>query len=109
MTEWVVPAAAVPSSPRMTTFARVVAGIVAIGVKELRGRMRGRRAFVILTIYLGLLAVFALMVERIIDANFSTGLGGSSAFASASIGQAIFEAKLMPMTPQVTLLAPSST
>ena len=27
-------------------------GIGAVGVKELRGRMRGRRAFVILTIYL---------------------------------------------------------
>ena len=34
-------------------------GITAIIVKELRGRMRGRRAFVILTIHVLLLATFA--------------------------------------------------
>jgi ABC-2 type transport system permease protein len=111
MTEWVVPAAGVSSGPRSATFGRIVGGIVAIGVKELRGRMRGRRAFVILTIYLSLLAVFALMVERIIEANVSSfgGFGGSAAFASASIGQGIFAATLMLMTLQVAFLAPSST
>jgi ABC-type transport system involved in multi-copper enzyme maturation permease subunit len=112
MTEWVVPAQGVASSPRSATFGRIVGGIVAIGVKELRGRMRGRRAFVILTIYLSLLAVFALMVERIIEANVSSGFGGfggSAAFASASIGQGIFAATLMLMTLQVAFLAPSST
>jgi ABC-type transport system involved in multi-copper enzyme maturation permease subunit len=110
MTEWVVaPAPALPSGQRMPTFARVVGGIVAIGVKELRGRMRGRRAFVILTIYLGLLGVFALMVERIIEAQYSMGFGGTTAFASAAIGQGIFAAVLMLMTLQVAFLAPSST
>jgi ABC-type transport system involved in multi-copper enzyme maturation permease subunit len=110
MTEWVVePAPTLPPGQRLTTLARVTAGVVAIGVKELRGRMRGRRAFVILTIYLALLAIFALMVERIIEANFATGFGGSSAFASAAIGQGIFAATLMLMTLQVTFLAPSST
>ena len=114
MTDWVVPAPAAPAGPRSAPFARVVAGVVAIGVKELRGRMRGRRAFVILTIYLGLLAVFALMVERIIEAQvvantFGGGFGGSAAFASASIGQGIFAATLMLMTLQVAFLAPSST
>ena len=43
-------------------FGRAAGGIAAIGVKELRGRMRGRRAFVILTIYLVLLGGFSLMV-----------------------------------------------
>jgi ABC-type transport system involved in multi-copper enzyme maturation permease subunit len=111
MTEWVAPVQApvVPQGPRLSTFARVVGGIVAIGVKELRGRMRGRRAFVIVTIYLTLLAVFALMVERIIEAQFSSGFGSSSAFASAAIGQGIFAATLMLMTLQVAFLAPSST
>ncbi len=111
MTEWVAPVGApvVPQGPRLSTFARVVGGIVAIGVKELRGRMRGRRAFVIVTIYLTLLAVFALMVERIIEAQFSSGFGSSSAFASAAIGQGIFAATLMLMTLQVAFLAPSST
>jgi ABC-type transport system involved in multi-copper enzyme maturation permease subunit len=110
MTEWVVePAPTLPPGRRFTTLARVTAGVVAIGVKELRGRMRGRRAFVILTIYLALLAIFALMVERIIEAGYSTGFGGSSAFASAAIGQGIFAATLMLMTLQVAFLAPSST
>jgi ABC-type transport system involved in multi-copper enzyme maturation permease subunit len=110
MTEWVVaPAPTLPSGQRMPTFARVVGGIVAIGVKELRGRMRGRRAFVILTIYLALLAIFALMVERIIEAQYASGFGGTSAFAGAAIGQGIFAAVLMLMTLQVAFLAPSST
>ena len=34
-------------------------GIAAVGVKELRGRMRGRRAFVVLTFYLLFLGLFA--------------------------------------------------
>ena len=56
-----------PSTPRLSPFVRTIGGIVAIGVKELRGRMRGRRAFIILTIYLLLLGGFALMVERIME------------------------------------------
>lgn len=94
---------------RFGAFARAVGGIAAIGVKELRGRMRGRRAFAILTIYLLLLAGFALMVETLIQRSYETGFGGSSAFASAAIGQGIFAALLMLMTLQVVFLAPSST
>ena len=44
---------------RWLAVGRATGGIAAIGVKELRGRMRGRRAFVILTIYLLLLGGFA--------------------------------------------------
>ncbi|HYH93978.1 MAG TPA: hypothetical protein VD763_12515, partial [Candidatus Saccharimonadales bacterium] len=94
---------------RVFGFGRASGGIAAIGVKELRGRMRGRRAFIILTIYLLLLAGFALMVETIIERSYSTNFGQSSAFASASIGQGIFAALLMLMTLQVVFLAPSST
>ena len=53
----------------------VFGGIAAIGVKELRGRMRGRRAFVILTIYLLLLAGFAWMVETLMERTFTGGFG----------------------------------
>jgi ABC-type transport system involved in multi-copper enzyme maturation permease subunit len=94
---------------RTVGFGRAAGGIAAIGVKELRGRMRGRRAFIILTVYLLLLAGFALMVETIIERSYSTNFGQSSAFASASIGQGIFAALLMLMTLQVVFLAPSST
>jgi ABC-type transport system involved in multi-copper enzyme maturation permease subunit len=94
---------------RAIGFGRTAGGIAAIGVKELRGRMRGRRAFVIITIYLLLLAGFALMIETLVERNYETGFGGSSAFASAAIGQGIFAALLMLMTLQVVFLAPSST
>src|SRR6476620_2097518 len=84
-------------------------GIGAVGVKELRGRMRGRRAFVILTIYLVLLAGFAWMVELIMERSFSSGFGGTAGTASASIGQGVFAALLMLETLQVAFLAPAST
>lgn len=113
MTEMTVAPPEVPLSVaprhRAILFSRTAGGIAAIGVKELRGRMRGRRAFVILTIYLLLLAGFALMVETLIERSFTTGFGSSSALASASIGQAIFAAVLMLMTLQVVFLASSST
>lgn len=99
----------VPRRARVTAFTRVAAGVAAIGVKDLRGRMRGKRAFVILTIYLLLLAGFALMIETVIERSYQTGFGNSSAFASAAIGQGIFAALLMLMTLQVVFLAPSAT
>jgi len=95
--------------PHLSAFARTVGGIVAIGVKELRGRMRGRRAFIILTIYLLLLGGFALMVEKVMESTFNVGFGGTNAAASPAIGQGIFAALLMLMTLQVVFLAPSST
>jgi len=87
---------------------RTAGGIGAVGVKELRGRMRGRRAFVILTIYLLLLGGFAWMVELIMERNAFSGFG-SSTYAGASIGQGIFAALLMLETLQVAFLAPSAT
>jgi ABC-type transport system involved in multi-copper enzyme maturation permease subunit len=103
------PAVVVPRRKRFASFARTAGGVSAIGVKELRGRMRGRRAFAIITIYLLLLGGFALMAEKLVEANYSTGFGGQSAFAGAAIGQGIFAALLMLMTLQVAFLAPSST
>ncbi|MGP1673669.1 MAG: ABC transporter permease [Candidatus Limnocylindrales bacterium] len=100
---------ALPPRERFGGLARAAGGIAAIGVKELRGRMRGRRAFIILTIYLLLLGGFALMIERLIEGGFSSNFGGVSAFAGAAIGQGIFAALLMLMTLQVVFLAASST
>jgi len=93
----------------LTGLARVAGGIGAVGVKELRGRMRGRRAFVILTIYLLLLGGFAWMVELIMERTYSFGFGGNGTYATAGIGQGIFAALLMLETLQVAFLAPSST
>jgi ABC-2 type transport system permease protein len=83
-------------------------GIVAVGVKELRGRMRGRRAFVVLTVHLVLVAGFAWMVEsfaeRTVTANF-----GSTFSASADIGRALFTGLMLLLTLVVLVLAPAST
>ena len=62
------PSAAVACRDR----ARGLGGIAAVGVKELRGRMRGRRAFVILTIYLLLLGGFAWMVELLMERSYAS-------------------------------------
>jgi ABC-2 type transport system permease protein len=106
----VTPAVSVRRPPRALPFLRTAGGVAAIGAKELRGRMRGRRAFVIVTIYLSLLGGFAWMVATLIAQSYSNGFGGSSAaFASAAIGQGIFAALLMLETLQVAFLAPSST
>jgi ABC-type transport system involved in multi-copper enzyme maturation permease subunit len=87
-------------------------GVAAVAVKELRGRMRGRRAFVILTLYLLFLAGFAwawqLIAQRTYE-NSGSLYGGSAAFASALIGQEIFGALLLVETLLVVFLAPAFT
>ena len=89
---------------------RTAGGVGAVSVKELRGRMRGRRAFVILTIYLALLAAFTWMVEAIMERTYSTGFGaGNAAFATAAIGQGIFVGLIMLETLLVAFLAPLAT
>jgi ABC-type transport system involved in multi-copper enzyme maturation permease subunit len=99
-----------PRPPRRRPSVRhAFGGISAIGAKELRGRMRGRRAFVILTIYLLLLGGFAWMVELLMERSLTSGFGSSAAYASASIGQGIFAAILMLETLQVVFLTPAAT
>jgi ABC-type transport system involved in multi-copper enzyme maturation permease subunit len=87
-------------------------GITAVGVKELRGRARGRRAFVVLTFYLLFLGLFAwaweLVAERTYVQNASLQ-GGSAAFASAQVGQEVFGALILIETLLVVFLAPAFT
>jgi ABC-type transport system involved in multi-copper enzyme maturation permease subunit len=105
------PVAAPPRRPRSPfgTFRRTAGGVGAVGVKELRGRMRGRRAFVIISLYLVLLAGFAWMVELIMERTYATGFGGNATFATAAIGQGIFVSILMLETLLVAFLAPMAT
>jgi ABC-2 type transport system permease protein len=84
-------------------------GVTAVAMKELRGRMRGRRAFVILTVYLTLLAGFGWMVELILERQKTAAFGGSGALASAQIGQGIFMALMLLETLLVIALAPAFT
>jgi ABC-2 type transport system permease protein len=83
------------------------AGIVAVGVKELRGRMRGRRAFAFLTFYLTVLTGFAWMIETLQERSYTNSIG--SGYQGAQIGQSIFIALLLLETLLVTLLAPAYT
>ena len=88
-------------------------GITAIGVKELRGRMRGKRAFVSVTIYVVLVAGFAWMVGQILEDNAARNFGFdpsfNPAFQSASIGRGIFTALMFLQTLMILVLAPAST
>lgn len=90
---------------------RVGSGISAIIVKELRGRMRGRRAFVIITIHVLVLAAFAWMFMRLNEETISglSSYGGQATYASASIGRGIFISLLMLQTLMVAVLAPAAT
>jgi ABC-type transport system involved in multi-copper enzyme maturation permease subunit len=111
------PAATVAVRPRVIrpprnvrrTIAQGLAGLTAVGVKELRGRMRGRRAFVILTIYLLLLGSFAWMMELILERQYAGTVANSAAYASSQIGQGIFVALVMLETLLVVALAPAFT
>ncbi len=87
---------------------RRLGGIAAIGVKELRGRMRGRRAFVVLTLYLTLIAGVAWAIQSVSERNLASSFGGST-YASAQIGQAIFGVLLLLEMVIVIILAPSFT
>jgi ABC-type transport system involved in multi-copper enzyme maturation permease subunit len=89
----------------------LTSGIVAIIVKELRGRMRGRRAFIIVTLYVLLLAVFGWMLQQITEAQVGTqsSYGLDSTYASATVGRGIFVGLLLAQTLMVAVLAPAAT
>ena len=102
---------------RLTRWTRprraIAPGITAIIVKELRGRMRGRRTFAIVTIYLVLLAGFGWMLQRMNEEQINLaaclGCGIQSTFASAAVGRGVFAGLMMLLTLIVAVLAPAST
>jgi ABC-type transport system involved in multi-copper enzyme maturation permease subunit len=83
-------------------------GIGAIGVKELRGRMRGRRAFVVLTVYLVLLAAFAAMMELDLERTVAQ-YGTQPGYAASMIGRGVFTSLLLLETLLVIVLVPAFT
>jgi ABC-type transport system involved in multi-copper enzyme maturation permease subunit len=84
-------------------------GITAIGVKELRGRMRGKRAFISVTIYVLIVAGFAWMVGRILEESARNQFQFDPTYQSASIGRGIFVALMFLQTLMIAILAPAST
>jgi ABC-type transport system involved in multi-copper enzyme maturation permease subunit len=112
---------------------RFWSGISAISIKELRSRMRGRRAFAVLTIYLLLLGLFAFAIYVYLKQQATiiggTGIGidpgiprdfpgfplpnqqtlSNGTALSAAIGHGIFGGLLFLETLLVLVLAPAFT
>jgi ABC-type transport system involved in multi-copper enzyme maturation permease subunit len=84
----------------------LAAGIGGVATKELRGRMRGWRAFAILTVYLAALAGVLFLVYLGIR---QSSLNGGSATTLSSAGSAIFQVLMVLQLILVVFLAPAST
>jgi ABC-type transport system involved in multi-copper enzyme maturation permease subunit len=85
-----------------------------IMVKELRSRMRGRRAPMVLTAYLAVLALIAYGVYVVVapvarDAAAIPGAGLSQANASRFVGQSIFAVLSVLQIVLVSMIAPAFT
>lgn len=88
--------------------------VLTIMTKELRSRMRGRRAFIILTAYLGVLAlitygVYVTVAPFVLENAGQVGQGTSQANASRSIGQWIFSVLSIFQIILVSMMAPAFT
>jgi ABC-type transport system involved in multi-copper enzyme maturation permease subunit len=111
---------------------RFWSGISAVSIKELRGRMRGRRAFAVLTVYLLLLGLFSFAIyvylkqqAQFATTDFGSGIGiprdfpgmpfpggqtlSNGTALSAGIGHGIFGGLLFIETLLVLVLAPAFT
>jgi ABC-type transport system involved in multi-copper enzyme maturation permease subunit len=88
-----------------------VAAVGTIMVKELRSRMRGRRAFVVLTAYLAILALitYGVYVIAAQAARDQIAFGGGMVSASALIGQWIFILLSIFQVVLVCFIAPAFT
>ena len=103
--------------PRPSAVREFGASVVTIMVKELRSRMRGRRAFIVLTVYLAILAlitygvyvVVAPNARGITGAGFGGGGFGGQANASALIGQSIFTLLSIFQLILICFIAPAFT
>jgi ABC-2 type transport system permease protein len=98
------------SSLRRSRLQEFAAAVSTIMVKELRSRFRGRRAFVVLTIYLAVLALIAYGGYAVVapQAREQAQFGGS-ANASATIGYAIFILLSLFQLLLVSFIAPAFT
>jgi ABC-2 type transport system permease protein len=87
------------------------AGVGTIMVKELRSRMRGRRAFIVMTLYLGLLALITYGSYLIAAPAARDNFGGfvGQANTSAIIGQTIFTLLSIFQLILICFIAPGFT
>jgi len=76
-----------------------------IAQKELRGRMRGARAFVVLTVYVALMSIFAVVLYLIYSASASVTLSTDG----STVGKLIFGGVLAIELFLVCFIAPAFT
>jgi hypothetical protein len=74
-------------------------------IKELRGRMRGVRAFVVLTVYLALMGTFALLLYLV----YSTAGRDPSSAAAGEIGRVLFNGVFAVELALIVFIAPAFT
>jgi ABC-type transport system involved in multi-copper enzyme maturation permease subunit len=105
-----VTATAASPTTRLSRPREFGAAVVTIMIKELRSRFRGRRAFVVLTIYLAVLALIAYGGYLVVapSAREQAQFGGS-ANASATVGYAIFILLSLFQLLLVCFIAPAFT
>ena len=101
---------------RQSAVREFASSVSTIMVKELRSRMRGRRAFMVLTLYLAVLAlitygayVVVAPVARATAGQGGFGFGVGQANASALIGQSIFSVLSVFQVVLVSMIAPAFT
>jgi ABC-2 type transport system permease protein len=99
--------------PRRALLGEFVASVSTMMAKELRSRFRGRRAFLVLTLYLAVLALIAYGAYSVVApnarANASLGDFGGNPNASAQVGQAIFSMLSVIQLLLVVFIAPALT
>jgi ABC-2 type transport system permease protein len=76
-------------------------------VKELRGRIRGRRALIMMTVYLSLTAIVTLLIYLAVASSYNTITISSN--AGREIGRAIFLTVMTAALLQVCVITPSLT
>ena len=75
-------------------------------LKELRGRMRGRQAFILLTIYLGLISLFIILIYNLLNLSSSITWDPS---ARQNAGKAIFGTVVLLELLLLSFIAPGLT
>ena len=102
-------------APRRGMLGEFVGSVSTMVAKELRSRFRGRRAFVVLTLYLAVLALIAYGAYSVVapgarvQAQFPDFATGANPNASAEVGQAIFAMLSVIQLLLVCFIAPALT
>lgn len=76
-----------------------------VALKELRGRMRGARAFLVLSVYLGLMSLFAILIYLLVKGASAGGLSS----AAGEIGRMLFAGVIGIELLLIIFIAPAFT